>query len=195
MLEINSLFYDQWVPLDVLVNVFFLYSFVGWCMECVVIRREKGAWENRGFVRLPFCIIYGFGAMLGYAVLRPLMGHTIVLYIVSAMGATAFEYATCCLMQSQFGEFWWDYSHKRFNYKGMICLESTVAWGFLILFMFHFLHGFMFRMVLRMPRYVSSALAALLLVAYGVDFVHSLRRAFQAAHETNETQDDERWSL
>ena len=70
-----------------------------------------------------------------------------------------------------------------------------MAWGFLILFMFHFLHGFMFRMVLRMPRYVSSALAALLLVAYGVDFVHSLRRAFQAAHETNETQDDERWSL
>ncbi len=195
MLEINSLFYDQWVPLDVLVNVFFLYSFVGWCMECVVIRREKGAWENRGFVRLPFCIIYGFGAMLGYAVLRPLMGHTIVLYIVSAMGATAFEYATGCLMQRLFGEFWWDYSHKRFNYKGMICLESTVAWGFLILFMFHFLHGFMFRMVLRMPRYVSSALAALLLVAYGVDFVHSLRRAFQAAHETNETQDDERWSL
>ena len=195
MLEINSLFYDQWVPLDVLVNVFFLYSFVGWCMECVVIRREKGAWENRGFVRLPFCIIYGFGAMLGYAVLRPLMGHTIVLYIVSAMGATAFEYATGCLMQRLFGEFWWDYSHKRFNYKGMICLESTVAWGFLMLFMFHFLHGFMFRMVLRMPRYVSSALAALLLVAYGVDFVHSLRRAFQAAHETNETQDDERWSL
>ena len=195
MLEINSLFYDQWVPLDVLVNVFFLYSFVGWCMECVVIRREKGAWENRGFVRLPFCIIYGFGAMLGYAVLRPLMGHTIVLYIVSAMGATAFEYATGCLMQRLFGEFWWDYSHKRFNYKGMICLESTVAWGFLILFMFHFLHGFMFRMVLRMPRYVSSALAALLLVAYGVDFVHSLRRAIQAAHETNETQDDERWSL
>lgn len=127
MLEINSLFYDQWVPLDVLVNVFFLYSFVGWCMECVVIRREKGAWENRGFVRLPFCIIYGFGAMLGYAVLRPLMGHTIVLYIVSAMGATAFEYATGCLMQRLFGEFWWDYSHKRFNYKGMICLESTVA--------------------------------------------------------------------
>lgn len=195
MLEINSLFYDQWVPLDVLVNVFFLYSFVGWCMECVVIRREKGAWENRGFVRLPFCIIYGFGAMLGYAVLRPLMGHTIVLYIVSAMGATAFEYATGCLMQRLFGEFWWDYSHKRFNYKGMICLESTVAWGFLILFMFHFLHGFMFRMVLRMPRYVSSALAALLLVAYGVDFIHSLRRAFQAAHESSEAQDDERWSL
>lgn len=195
MPEISSLFYDQRVPLDVLVNVFFLYSFVGWCMECVVIRREKGAWENRGFVRLPFCIIYGFGAMLGYAVLRPLMGHTIVLYIVSAVGATAFEYATGCLMQRLFGEFWWDYSHKRFNYKGMICLESTVAWGFLILFVFHFLHGFMFRLVLRLPHSASSALAALLLVAYGVDFIHSLRHALHAAHEVQDTQDDERWSL
>lgn len=195
MLAISSLFYDQQVPLDVLINVFFLYSFVGWCMECVVIRREKGAWENRGFVRLPFCIIYGFGAMLGYAVLRPLMGHTIILYMVSAVGATAFEYATGCLMQKLFGEFWWDYSHKRFNYKGMICLESTVAWGFLILFVFHFLHGFMFRLVLRLPRYVSSAVAAMLLLAYGVDFIHSLRRALHAAHAANEIQDDERWSL
>lgn len=195
MFEISSLFYDQRVPVDVLVNVFFLYSFVGWCMECVVIRREKGAWENRGFARLPFCIIYGFGAMLGYAVLRPLMGHTVVLYFVSALGATAFEYATACLMQKMFGEFWWDYSHKRFNYKGMICLESTVAWGFLILFMFHFLHGFMFRLVLRIPRFISRALAALLLVAYGVDFIHSLRRAYQSAHEAHEARDDERWSL
>lgn len=195
MFEISSLFYDQRVPVDVLVNVFFLYSFVGWCMECVVIRREKGAWENRGFARLPFCIIYGFGAMLGYAVLRPLMGHTVVLYFVSALGATAFEYATACLMQKMFGEFWWDYSHKRFNYKGMICLESTVAWGFLILFMFHFLHGFMFRLVLRIPRYISRALAAFLLVAYGVDFIHSLRRACQSAREAHEARDDERWSL
>lgn len=195
MPEISYLFYDQPVPLDVLVNVFFLYSFVGWSMECVVIRREKGAWENRGFARLPFCIIYGFGAMLGYAVLRPLMGHTVVLYVVSAVAATAFEYLTGCLMQRLFGEFWWDYSHKRFNYKGMICLESTVAWGFLLLFVFHFLHGFMFRMVLRLPRVLSRALAALLLVAYGVDFVQCLRRAFHSAHETRGARDDERWRV
>ena len=39
---------------------FFIYSFLGWAMECVVIRIQLGRWENRGFARLPFCVIYGF---------------------------------------------------------------------------------------------------------------------------------------
>ena len=39
---------------QVLINAFFLYSFLGWVMECIVIRREKGRWENRGFAHLPF---------------------------------------------------------------------------------------------------------------------------------------------
>lgn len=187
---ISSFFYERQVSLDVLVNVFFLYSFLGWCMECVVIRyREKGIWENRGFTKLPFCIIYGFGAMLGYALLRPLAGHNLLIYLVSAAGCTVFEYATGCLMMRLFGEFWWDYNHKPFNYKGMICLESTVAWGFLGLFVVHFLHGAIFRLILRIPRRVSSAVAALLLLAYAVDFLLSLRRAVRSAHANCEIHD------
>ena len=112
-----------------LIDAFFLYSFLGWCMECVVIRREKGEWENRGFVRSPFCIIYGFGAMLGYALLRPFAGNYVVLYVVGAVAATAFEYLTALLMLKLFGTFWWDYTNKPFNYRGIICLESTLGWG------------------------------------------------------------------
>ena len=102
-------FYHAPVPLWALVDAFFLYSFLGWCMECVVIRREKGAWENRGFVKSPFCIIYGFGAMLGYALLRPFSGNYVLLYVVGAAAATAFEYLTALLMLRLFGSFWWDY--------------------------------------------------------------------------------------
>lgn len=39
---------------------FFIYSFFGWAMECIVIRKQLGYWENRGFAKLPFCVIYGF---------------------------------------------------------------------------------------------------------------------------------------
>lgn len=98
-------FYHTAVPLWALIDAFFLYSFLGWCMECVVIRREKGEWENRGFVRSPFCIIYGFGAMLGYALLRPFAGNYVVLYVVGAVAATAFEYLTALLMLRLFGTF------------------------------------------------------------------------------------------
>lgn len=94
----GTIFYTAPVAPHVLINAFFLYSFLGWVMECIVIRREKGRWENRGFAHLPFCIIYGFGAMLGFALLRPFSGNYVLLYLVGAVLATLFEYLTARLM-------------------------------------------------------------------------------------------------
>ena len=173
----ETIFYPEVVPLYALIDVFFLYSFLGWAMECVVIRREKGVWENRGFARSPFCIIYGFGAMLGYAVLRPLAGNFLLLFFVGALTATAFEYLTARAMMRLFGEFWWDYSAKRFNYKGILCLESTVAWGLLMLLLTGFLHRFLVRLVLRMPPRAGWAMALVLSGTYLVDFTLRFRSA------------------
>lgn len=82
--NVGTIFYTAPVAPHVLINAFFLYSFLGWVMECIVIRREKGRWENRGFAHLPFCIIYGFGAMLGFALLRPFSGNYVLLYLVGS---------------------------------------------------------------------------------------------------------------
>ena len=101
----GTIFYTAPVAPHVLINAFFLYSFLGWVMECIVIRREKGRWENRGFAHLPFCIIYGFGAMLGFALLRPFSGNYVLLYLVGAVLATLFEYLTARLMLRLFGTF------------------------------------------------------------------------------------------
>ena len=124
------MFYPEAVSLSVLINVFFLYSFLGWVMECIVIRREKGHWENRGFAHSPFCIIYGFGSMLGYAALNPLADNLVLLFFVGALTATAFEYLVGRAMQRLFGDFWWDYSEKKFNYKRIIepIFTSQMIW-------------------------------------------------------------------
>jgi len=121
MENVGTIFYTAPVAPHVLINAFFLYSFLGWVMECIVIRREKGRWENRGFAHLPFCIIYGFGAMLGFALLRPFSGNYVLLYLVGAVLATLFEYLTARLMLRLFGTFWWDYTNKPFNYKRGFC--------------------------------------------------------------------------
>ena len=144
MENVGTIFYTAPVAPHVLINAFFLYSFLGWVMECIVIRREKGRWENRGFAHLPFCIIYGFGAMLGFALLRPFSGNYVLLYLVGAVLATLFEYLTARLMLRLFGTFWWDYTNKPFNYKGILCLESTLGWVFIALLLFAFLHRLVF---------------------------------------------------
>lgn len=180
-------FYHVPVPLWTLSDALFLYSFMGWCMECVVIRREKGAWENRGFVKSPLCIIYGFGAMLGYALLRPFSGNYIVLYVVGAIAATIFEYLTAVLMLRLFGEFWWDYTNKPFNYKGIICLESTLGWGLISVLLFAFMQNGVFHVVRCLPALLGKVFAAVLVAQYVADFAFSVRRALhiktmQGAH-------------
>ena len=174
--------YTEPVALHVFLNAFFLYSFMGWIMECIVIRREKGKWENRGFAHLPFCIIYGFGAMLGYALLRPISDNYVLLYIVGAVLATAFEYLTARLMLRLFGTFWWDYTNKPFNYKGILCLESTIGWGFIAVLVFAFLHRGVFQMVMLIPPRISRDIAILLVSAYAIDFAVSMRQSLRRAH-------------
>ena len=186
----KTMFYPEAVPLSVLINVFFLYSFLGWCMECVVIRREKGVWENRGFAHSPFCIIYGFGAMLGYAVLRPLASNVVLLYFVGALAATGFEFLTARAMERLFGGFWWDYSEKRFNYKGMVCLESTVGWGILSLVVILYLHRFVFWLVRCLPPRASWGLSLLLSAVYLADFALSFRQARRQRDLTEEAEEE-----
>lgn len=188
MLGLHLTFYDGAYTYADAINAFFLYSFFGWIMECVVIRREKGYWENRGFVHLPLCIIYGFGAMLGYALLRPVSNNYLILYLVGATLATIFEYLTGRLMLRLFGQLWWDYSHKPLNYRGILCLESTIGWGVIAVLLFALLHRLVFGLVTQVDGRAAPLLAIGLSLAYLTDFAYCARNAQHKAREAKEGQ-------
>ena len=159
--------------LSQLVIWFFIYSFLGWCMECVVIRKQLGYWENRGFAKLPFCVIYGFGTLIAFNIFKPIEHNYIALYIFGCICATAFEYLTAQVMLKLFGEVWWNYDHLKFNYKGIICLQSTLGWGFVAVFIFGFLNKFVFSIDER----VASVMAMILVFSYTGDFMHSFYKS------------------
>ncbi|MEG2698180.1 MAG: putative ABC transporter permease [Ruthenibacterium sp.] len=181
----HTLFFAQPYAWYDALNAFFLYSFLGWCMECVVIRREKGAWENRGFVHSPFCIIYGFGAMLGYVLLKPFSGNYLFLYLAGVVLATTFEYLTARLMLRVFGALWWDYSEKPFNYKGILCLESSIGWGVIAVLLFAVMQRTVLLTVRLIPPRIALLMSLLLLCGYALDFALSVRAAYQ--HRTGES--------
>ena len=99
--------------------------------------------------------------------------------------ATSMELLTAHMMIRLFGSFWWDYSHKRFNYKGIICLESSIAWGFLGIFFFRFLNGFVHRMVGYIPESYGKMTALALVSFYFCDFTYTMymQRRHQAEEE------------
>ena len=113
-----------------IIASFMIYSMLGWLVESIYMSICNRKITNRGFARGPFCPIYGFGGVLGYLILHPLQGKYIQLYIAGAIIATLFEFLVGKMMLAVFGEVWWDDNEKPFNYKGLVCLESTIAWGF-----------------------------------------------------------------
>ena len=169
---------------------FFLCSLLGYLLECIVLTIEyKKPVVDRGFGHGPFCIIYGFGAVGACLLLSPLSDHPVELYTASMTMATTMELITANVMIRLFGSFWWDYSHKPFNYRGIICLESSIAWGFYTLFLFMFLQNIVAAFVAMIPVRAGRAIGNLILIGYIMDFSATIYR--QKKENLQESMDEE----
>ncbi|MEG1847242.1 MAG: putative ABC transporter permease [Lachnospiraceae bacterium] len=156
---------------------FIIYSILGWLVESIYMSLCNKKLTNRGFATSPFCPIYGFGGVGCYILLSPLADHVIRLYICGAVLATLFEYLTAKLMIRLFGEVWWDYKDKPYNYKGIICLESTIAWGFYAIGIVKFLNGFIMSQVNRYSMSQGIILGRIIIMVVLIDFTYHLVQA------------------
>ena len=59
---------------------------------------------------------------------------------------------------------------KPFNYKGILCLESTIAWGLYTVILFVVLHGFVERLVDFIPVPMGKGAGLIIVIAYLLDF-------------------------
>jgi uncharacterized membrane protein len=162
-----------------LTAAFIIYSMLGWLVESIYMSLCNRKLTNRGFGRGPFCPIYGFGGVIGYLILHPLRGHLVQLYLVGALLATAFEYLVGRLMLKIFGEVWWDYNEKPCNFQGIICLESTVAWGFYAIIIIVFLHGRIINFIDYCDVLWGVRICMLVLCVVTVDYLFRLYHIFR----------------
>lgn len=112
-----------------LAFLFFAYSFLGWLLETVVASAKGKSFANRGFISAPFCMIYGLAGVVLAAVLGELRSNPIFLFLGSALIATAMEWVCAKWLERLGQRKWWDYSGKRFNLDGYICLPYALLWG------------------------------------------------------------------
>ena len=157
-----------------IIQWFLIYSILGWVVESIYMSICNRRLTNRGFVKGPICRIYGVGALTVYFLLRPVGDNLYLLYFLGCVIPTLLEYVTARLMLSIFGEVWWDYSEKPFNYKGILCLESTLAWGFYTLGLFLFLHRGVEWVVNRYSFQTGTWLGGIILLLFFLDFLHAL---------------------
>ena len=111
--------------------LFLIYSFLGWIFEAVVGTIKNKRFTNRGFSTGPFCMIYGFAAAVMQITLADLTDNPVFLFIGCGIQATAIEWFAGKLLELVNRRKWWDYSNKKWNFDGYICLEYTVLWAIL----------------------------------------------------------------
>ena len=171
------------------VRWFLTYSMMGWLVESIYMSFCNHTITNRGFAKGPFCPIYGFGALTVFFILRPYSDNSILLFFLGSFLATTLEFLTALVMKRIFGEIWWDYHEKPFNYRGIICLESSIAWGFYTLFLFMFLQNIVAAFVAMIPVRAGRAIGNLILIGYIMDFSATIYR--QKKENLQESTDEE----
>lgn len=168
---------------------FLTYSMMGWLVESIYMSFCNHKITNRGFAKGPFCPIYGFGALTVFFILRPYSDNSILLFFLGSFLATTLEFLTALVMKRIFGEIWWDYHEKPFNYRGIICLESSIAWGFYTLFLFMFLQNIVAAFVAMIPVRAGRTIGNLILIGYIMDFSATIYR--QKKENLQESMDEE----
>lgn len=161
----------QWVLL------FFLYCFLGWVWESCYVSVCRRQWVNRGFLHGPLLPIYGSGAILILFVTLPAEENLWLVWLLGMIAATALEYVTGDVMERLFKVRYWDYSKKRFNLNGHICLSSSIAWGFFSILLVRFLHPPVGRLLTSVPAFLVDPAALALTAAFTVDVVRSTQAA------------------
>lgn len=158
--------------------MFFIYSFLGWCFESCYVSIKEKKWVNRGFMTIPFLPIYGFGAVSILFATLPFISNPVLVYIVAFITATVLELVTGLAMERLFKVKYWDYSKNFLNYKGCICLKSSITWGFMGLLITYVINKPIADFVFSMTKAFTIGASAVLTVIFVIDFVRSFNAAY-----------------
>lgn len=169
--------------------MFFIYSFMGWCLEVAFFGVTTGKFVNRGFLNGPLCPIYGVGGMMVILILLPLKKYVVLLYICSVLITSALELITGLALEKIYHVRWWDYSDRPFNFKGHICLSFSLAWGIACVFVMYVIHPPISSLVLNINDTAEIVIVCVLIAILVSDIIvtiatlKKLRLRLRAMHE------------
>lgn len=150
-----------------------VYAFIGWVLEVVFTLFKDKTLVNRGFLMGPYCPIYGYGCILIILLLKRYLNDWIVLFIMSMVICSVLEYVTSYGMEKLFKARWWDYSDRKFNINGRICLETLIPFGVLGCLLMYVINPFITGVIMSLPSVTINVIAYVLLVIYIVDNIIS----------------------
>ena len=119
-----------------IVAYFIIYSVVGFIIETIFGVLTKGVLESRkSFLYGPFCSIYGLGAVLMILPLQRFKKNNYTLFAAGFVIGSIIEYLVSLIGELIFHIKWWDYSDQILNLNGRICVQFSLFWGLLAIYL------------------------------------------------------------
>ena len=156
---------------------FFAYCFVGWVWETSYDSIIERHFVNRGFLYGTWIPIYGFGAIIMLFSTLPFKGNWVMVYLVGMVAATILELVTGLAMEKIFKVRYWDYSSQKLQFKGYICVSSSLFWGLLSVVLVKWVHNFFEKVLFSISNDTQIVLAIFLSALFLTDMGFSIKTA------------------
>lgn len=142
-------------------------------MEIIVCSINEKKLVSRGFLIGPICTIYGFGVIFMILSLSRYTESLFILFGMSLFICSVLEYITSFIMEKLFNTRWWDYSNRKFNINGRVCLENSIWFGILGIIVLRYVNPFFVGIINMIPVLLLNILFWAFLVLLILDFVIS----------------------
>lgn len=169
---------------------FIIYAFIGWSIEVVGKLIEQKRFINRGFLIGPICPIYGYGVLAITILIGKPTNDILSVFLKAVLVCSVLEYFTSYFMEKLFKARWWDYSRRKFNINGRICLETMVPFGILGCLVVYVVHPLIEKLVSCLNPTVMIVLAIILFVIYLADNIVSYHVMNKIKIEINKQPQD-----
>ena len=166
---------NKLIEIDKYIILFFAFSFLGWLMEVMVVIFKERKIVNRGFLIGPCCPIYGFGGLIMTLLLQNIKNNPILLFLLSLLICSVLEYETSYVMEKLFHARWWDYSNRKFNINGRICLTNMIAFGLLGCLIIYILDPIYFEKIKNLSTKILNIICIILLALFLIDSIFSIK--------------------
>lgn len=171
--------------------LYFMYCVIGYVLECIFCSIiDKKLVLNRGFLIGPYLPIYGKGALCIILLLNKYLEDPFALFIMASLIATVLEYFASYFMEKIFKARWWDYSEKKFNLNGRVCLTNTVLFGLGGLIVMYVINPFLTGILDGFSKTTIIVLGLIFFTIYAVDTIISFTTIYKLRSSSTSLKKD-----
>lgn len=159
------------------LNIFFIYSILGFLFESALIMISKNHFFNSGVLYGPWAFIYGIAIFFIIALNKylrkrnlPKWLEIVLFYISACILMTLIEFIGGNLIEKIFHVIYWDYTNMNNHFGHYICLEISLFWGLFASLVNYLLTPIINKLEAKIPWYITI----ILLIFFIIDVIATI---------------------